>query len=131
MGYIGLSREEAIRKHRKLWGWIAAETRRLKRCVKKNEFFWSTGLRIRTYRKTAVFVVSMLMSSLKKREVRIVIYVSIALLTGKAIPYIIRVSTPLQITTTESYPDYTDSGAHISKKATGKTLPLQLKSSPG
>lgn len=66
MGYIGLSREEAIRKHRKLWGWIAAETRRLKRCVDKNEYFLVHGFEIDDIPENCCFCCQYAYEQLKK-----------------------------------------------------------------
>ena len=34
-----MTKAEAISNHRKLWHWIAEETRKLKRKVKKSEYF--------------------------------------------------------------------------------------------
>lgn len=36
---MNLSREQAISRHRKMWNWIADETKRLKRKIKKYEYF--------------------------------------------------------------------------------------------
>lgn len=66
MGYIGLSREEAIRKHRKLWGWLAAETRRLKRCVKKNEYFLEHGFEDKDIPENCCFCCQYAYEQLKK-----------------------------------------------------------------
>ena len=38
-----MTKEEAVREHRKMWSWIASESRRLWRCVRKDEYlakFW-------------------------------------------------------------------------------------------
>ena len=35
----GLTREEAINEHRKMWNWIADETLKQKRKVNENEYF--------------------------------------------------------------------------------------------
>lgn len=37
--YRMMTRDEAIREHRKMWNWIADETLRLKRKVEKSEYF--------------------------------------------------------------------------------------------
>ena len=39
-----LTREEAIRKHREMWNWIAGETEKQKRCMDKWEYFTSHGI---------------------------------------------------------------------------------------
>lgn len=41
---MNLTREHAITEHRKMWNWIADETNRLKRKVKKYEYFDTMGI---------------------------------------------------------------------------------------
>lgn len=40
---MNLTREQAIAEHRKMWGWIADMTEKLKRKVEKEEYFREMG----------------------------------------------------------------------------------------
>ena len=38
-----MTKKEAVRKHRKMWKWIAEKTRQRKRCVDKNDYMMEVG----------------------------------------------------------------------------------------